>query len=353
MYRGTAILLFLQKKYFYRITGRILPIILLSAIIQFCLLNNHVQAGLPNVSEVKVTDVTPTSFSVIWLSSEPGTAGLKIYDAPGCINQTSSAIINAHPILSGDSAIISTAEDRGVMKAAATGLQGDTDYCYQIVTKSKSTEEESLYPAIPSLVRTNKKVTRTYINSDNEIKPFSNDIIKFKVTDPLSYNDMRGSLVVISLVGGNNPVTAFVGDEFSCIADLSHCYDSLLDLNNLFNIINPDLRENLNVHGGETILIEEYRGTIGTTLNHYRKVPLDNELSEMKDPEKCYSADMDCSGVVDVLDFQRVLNYFNLRSDTNSTKFNYDIDVIKDGEINILDAQHILNRFGKKEPFTD
>ncbi|MEW6215833.1 MAG: hypothetical protein AB1478_11645, partial [Nitrospirota bacterium] len=60
------------------------------------------EAGMPQVSEIMVTDVTTTSFSVIWKSSEPSTPALNVFDGPDCSTPTAEAVITSQPLLSGD-----------------------------------------------------------------------------------------------------------------------------------------------------------------------------------------------------------------------------------------------------------
>jgi len=109
--------------------------------------------GVPEVNHVMVTDVTTTSFSVIWAANEASTAGLEVYADENGSSQIVDAVITAHPIECGDETIKAAAEDNGVMKVMVTGLEPDTTYYFMTITTSKSsldtTYDPSAAPFIP------------------------------------------------------------------------------------------------------------------------------------------------------------------------------------------------------------
>jgi hypothetical protein len=300
------------------------------------------EAGVPQVSEVMVTDITTRSFSLVWKSSEAATASLKVYDGSACNVETAGAVITPHPTNSGDAAIKTAAETSGVMKVMVAGLSSDTEYCYQTVTTSKSTSDVTTAPSVPAKVVTEFQTVRTYIEEGtNAIKPFSNDLIIFPVYQPDQITFSEGSLLIVEGPGGSR-VSSFVGDGVSSP-------NALIDLNNLFTSTGT----NMDIAGGEIVIIREFRGNNGktesATLVRFREAPEDMELSMIKSPVPCFFADNDCNGRVEIIDVQRGFNLWGKLIGDNA--YNTDLDIIADGTINIKDIQSIFNRFGQTEPF--
>lgn len=310
------------------------------------------EAGVPVVSDTMVTDVTTRSFSVIWKSSEASAAGLNVFNAD-CVTPTAGALITPHPLLGNDPTIKATAENKGIMKVQVTSLQAATQYCFQTVTTSKSTSDVTTYTPLASdrTVVTETLTVRTYVDAGTgAIMPFANDLLVFPIYEPDQVTFAAGSLLLISGTTGvepsgvGYPVTAFVGDGVASPL-------ALVDLNNLFD---ASTHENLDVFGGNVLILREFRGDgagLGSaTLVRYRKAPLDVALAEIKDPVQCFFADNNCSDGVNIIDVQRGLNLFDSMIGDND--FNSDMNVVVDNTINILDIQGILNRLDETAPFT-
>jgi len=229
-------------------------------------------AGVPEVSNVMVTDVTTTSFSVIWAASEPSTANLEVYEDEAGTVMAAYAVITPHPIESGDDTIKTAAEDNGVMKVRATGLAPDTTYYFMTITTSKSTEETTDYPdAAPFIsVTTESETVRTY-ESGGDVLPFSNDLI----IEPCYLDDgttfAEGTLLLATVAGGSHPITAFVGDG----VDSPY---AIIDLNNVFS---RNTYENLDLSQGLNLTFLNFRGLLGNSIVTH-EVPEDQSLSEVK-----------------------------------------------------------------------
>ena len=287
-------------------------------------------AGVPVITEVNVTDVTPVSFSVVWLVSESSNVTLQVYNATDtdCINLTSGITVN----------VISNA-DTGINKATATGLTASTAYCYQVAATSQSTPDDTtVYPINPAVVVTESEVSRAY-SSNGTLLPFANDIIYYPSYQPDLVTPADGALLSFSVPGGSSPVSAFIGDGIASPLGLA-------DMNNLFS--NADHRTT-NLSGGEVLTVKEIRGNSGGTLYHYRFVPQDGNLAEVKPPAACYFADNDCTNRVDIFDAQRCFNQFGKLA--GDWEYNDDVDVEDDNRVDIFDCQRILNRFGQTAPF--
>ncbi|MBW2738338.1 MAG: fibronectin type III domain-containing protein [Deltaproteobacteria bacterium] len=232
-------------------------------------------AGAPEVSHVMVTDVTTTSFSVIWASSEPSTASIEVYGVEDGTVPVPDAVITPHPIESGDDAIREAAEDNGVMKVRVTDLEPDTTYYFMTITTSKLTDDTTDYPvAAPFMsVTTESETVRTY-ESGGDILLFSNDLIIEACYLDNGTTFAEGTLLLATVAGGSHPVTSFVGDG----VDSPY---AIIDLNNMFS---RDTFENLDLSQGLNITLLNFRGLEGNSIITY-EVPEDQSLSEVKPAE--------------------------------------------------------------------
>jgi len=232
----------------------------------------------PDVSHVMVTDVTTRSFSVVWAASEASTASLAVYeDDVG--TPAAGAVITPHPTGSGDdairTAIITAAENNGVMKVMVTGLEPDTTYYFMTVTTSKSTGDTTYDPSTAPFtpVTTESETVRTY-KSGEDVLPFSNDLIIEACYLDDGVTPADGTLLLATLEGGNYPITSFVGDG------IEPPY-AIIDLNNVFS---REAHENLDLSSGENLTLLNFRGLEGNSIVTH-DVPLDQSLSEVKPPE--------------------------------------------------------------------
>ena len=279
-------------------------------------------AGVPTVSHVEVSDLTPKSFSVFWITSEPSTAELYLYQGD-CITPFSGVDVTAQ----GN-------DSTGILKVTVSGLSPNTTYCFQTVTKSKSTGDVTIYPNSPSPVTTEKRTNRIMTLNERMI-PFANDVLRL----PTVYlspptNTQEGVLVVLNILGEKQtrPISLL-------LAEKSEYY---FNLNNLFD---PTTSENINLSGGERIRIRELHGTSGCTIETFRRVPADIELTGARNPESCFiPEDLDCNNSVNILDILRAVQWFG--TSTGAICFNSDIDLNKDDTVNILDILTVVGSFG-------
>ena len=121
----------------------------------FLILPIGVASGRPKVSPFALTDVTPRSFSVVWVASEPSTCSLRVF------NEQQQVLIGLNIV--SESAESLPAEEMGVMKVRVNELSPDTLYHFQTVTTSKADASFTVYPQEPVMVRTEKQ-SRTVQN---------------------------------------------------------------------------------------------------------------------------------------------------------------------------------------------
>lgn len=236
--------------------------------------------GVPEVSHVMVTDVTTRSFSVIWAASEPSTADLAVYEEQDGTVVAAGAIVMPHPIECGDDTIKTAAEDNGVMKVRVTGLEPDTAYYFMTITASKSSPDTTYDPTAAPFtpVVTESLTVRTY-ESDEDILPFSNDLIIERCYLDDGVTDAEGTLLLATLEGGSYPITAFIGDG----VDPPY---AVIDLNNVFS---REAHENLDLSQGENLTLINFRGLSGNSIVTH-DVPLDESLCEVKEGESALKA---------------------------------------------------------------
>ena len=246
--------------------------IIFLSILVWCACPVFVMAGVPAVSNLFITDVTPKSFSVIWAANEACTADIEVYEDASGTTIVPGIVIEPHPVESGDVAIKEAAENNGVMKVRVTGLAFDTTYYFQTITTSKSTSDITLYPGTAPFmaVTTEVQTVRTY-TSGSDVLPFSNDIIIEECYLEAGVTPAEGTLLMATVTGGNYPLTAFIGDG----VDLPY---ALIDLNNMYS---RETFETLDLMQGENLTLLNFRGITGNSIVT-NDVPLDEDMSEVK-----------------------------------------------------------------------
>ena len=212
--------------------------------LSLCLSMVIVEAGEPVVSRLIVTDVTPVSFSVVYVASEPCKGSIKVFDEK-MRELTGLKVVS-------ESQLHPPAEEYGLMQAKVEKLTPGTLYYLQTVTTSKSDGKVTIHPKEPIRVRTEK--TATPVNN-----PILAQRIYFKNQVPGD-----GSLFIVSLEGSSYPVSGWVGQYPNPPSPWA-----LVDLNNLYCVKS---HQNLEVRGGERVTIEVLGGVRGY-VRYTGKVP--------------------------------------------------------------------------------
>ena len=182
-----------------------------------CLLTHGLSAAaIVDGSSVRVTDVTPVQFAVVWTTSEPATCWLNVFDdAEGTVPSFQAMLIS-------ESAQHSPAEDLGVMKVRVVGLKPDTRYFFQIKSTSKNDKTVNLYPSQPPFL----EVTTEKINLETNIL-VQNDVLAQEVTAS-GGKSTDGMLIIASVEGASHPITGWVGDGVPgqrALIDTNNFYD--------------------------------------------------------------------------------------------------------------------------------
>ncbi|MHB8766167.1 MAG: hypothetical protein ACYDA8_17760, partial [Deferrisomatales bacterium] len=170
----------------------------------------------PTVAGVRPADLTPSGFSVVWQSSEPGLPRIAVFtDAAGTAEVTTDLEVVAFPLRGGDPAAAGAYEQRGAraalraaaatlgqMKVAVRGCAPAATYHYRVFTRNAA-GEETVWPASGTA-----PVTTTAENS------FVAEARQLLVTLPAAAvpGARTGRLVLASSPEAGAPVSAFVGD---------------------------------------------------------------------------------------------------------------------------------------------
>jgi hypothetical protein len=222
------------------------PIFLLVLLWIYLPLPAMVVAGQPVVSRLTITDVGTTSFSVVWISSEPSTCTLLVFDE----QRELKTGVSIEP----DSKEYPPAEELGVMKVSVSGPEifPNTTYYVQTVTTSKADNQVTIYPQDPISVRTQK----TAFPTNNFV------LLQDIYFEDGEYGD--GSLMIVSVEGSNYPVSGWVGEYPNPSSPWAP-----VDLNNVYSRLT---REALEINGGEIMIIEVFGGVRGYA-HSVREVP--------------------------------------------------------------------------------
>jgi hypothetical protein len=117
----------------------ILPITLICIILS-CLLGTSPGLFALEVTEVMVSDVTPASFCVVFLTSEKASADIALYQDTDGLYPVSSYTIIDTPCT--DEALFSQAAQKGIRKIKVTDLSQDTTYYFKLI--ATSTEDPNM-----------------------------------------------------------------------------------------------------------------------------------------------------------------------------------------------------------------
>ena len=268
--------------------------------------------GGPTADYVNITDVTPRSFRVLWLSNEPSVPNVNLFLGPSCATPVSGAVIIRFPSYGGNASIADAAKQRGLMLVEVAGLSPGSEYCVQIETTSIATGDVTTGPLGGITVLTEARSVRSKpLGNPPEPMAFANDIARAQVPVSSPPESLLGSIAVLLVANASSPLTTFVGDGF---ADPETPF-ALFDLNNLYDSIT---HESMDLKGdqseGASVV---FLGLAAGAAAQSRIVPAESGLSEVVDFQgTCLGApmsacdgllgDVDSNGVVDGVDADSV-----------------------------------------------
>ncbi len=181
------------------------------------------------IDDLRVIDVTTSSFSVAWRSSLPAVPSVHVFsDAGGLTEITSAVEVEAYPFVAGDPTLVGqylkdedkaalalTMNDLGLARLRVGSLDPDTTYYFRVVssTETETVESPSL-PDGPLSVKTS--LANTFISASNQ------------VVVTIDHSAPKGWVVTASTADAVYPVSGVVGD--GAAPNKAH-----LNLANLFN----------------------------------------------------------------------------------------------------------------------
>lgn len=282
------------------------------------LLSAGANAGVPTISNQRVTDVATRSFSVIMTVNEPSTLSLSLF-AADCATPSS-----------GFTTALQQNTTSGNLRITVSGLSTATNYCYQLAVTSVSTSDVSTTSVLP--VVTASAIERTVL-SGSDIIPVGNDILKVPTVHIASGESRDAILTTFELADstGAAPLSLML----SLMANSDY-----FNLNNLFT---SETGKTKIVSGGERVKITEIHGSNGCAIQHFRKLPPASGGTLPRSFVQADGNDIDASGGVNILDTLRVVG--GKGTTTSGPCFNNDLDLNSDGIIDSADLSIIKGGF--------
>lgn len=294
--------------------------------------------AVPDTVSARVTDVTTSSFSIVWMTDTAADPGMEIYsDAAMTMPLTDGIVITPMPDAPQD--VIAAARAKGIMKVRVSGLNASTRYYARTVTRNPADPGSIGYSALLN-VTTAAQVAPFATAQDNTLQGFANDLAAMKVY--IRPNDTQaapglGDLLLLETAAAAWPLSAFIGAGGSAP-------EGVIDLNNLFD---PQLTTTLWAKGGERTQLRFYRGGTLATLLHYRRLAPNSGLITVAEPVKGFSADINLDGTVDDADFAELRKQY--RTSPGDVTYNPDYKFIPSpsGKIDAQDFAGFAKEYGK------
>jgi len=297
-----------------------------------------VALGVPEVTAVKVTDVTASSFSMVWMTDVEAQPWIEVYSDSSMTDLLNEGLLIT-PMPGDDREATESARRKGIMKVRVSGLEPSRTYYVRAVTIDPSDNASVGYSALQEI--TTSSMVKPFRDAGGMPVPCSNDLVSFRVyirpSDPSTVPGL-GDLIILEMDGAASPLSAFVGDGAASP-------DGIIDLNNLFDTTGTSL----DVRGGEHVVITVYREGTLSVLTHYRIVPADGDMVYVVEPLKGFFADLNLDGKVDDLDFGMFRRQYRTLPD--DVDYNPDFDFVADEEGRV-DARE-FSRFAREYGRTD
>lgn len=295
--------------------------------------------AVPETVGVKITDVTTSSFSVVWMTDVAAEPMVEVYSDSSMTNQITELVTTPMPASS--TTVVEAARNKGIMKIRVSGLSPSTAYYVRTLTGDPENPQSIGYSALYEVI-TASEVTPYYYSGDTA-QGFSNDLVAFTVyIRPLDKDTEpepgAGDLIILEDEVSPYPISAFAGDGINSP-------QGILDMNNLFNIdgLSRD------VTGGEKIVLRVYRAGTLSTLIHYRRIPQDEGMVYVAEPVRGFFADINLDGNVDDEDFEEIRKQYRALPD--DADYNPDFDFVDDeeGKIDVREFSKFTREYGRTD----
>jgi len=214
------------------------------------------------ISEVTVTDVTPSSFIVNWHSSSASTPNIEVYDSSTLENNITTNYESKFFLLGGGSADFATGQQPevgsssavgGLSRVQVRGLSPDTDYFFRVSSSSET--DTSWWPLFGAeLVAT---------ESENSFTHYATQLVV-----DVNEEGAEDWVVQASVEGGKYPISSIVGDG----AGLGK---AVLNLSNIFTASNANWDSSANI--SPVISVLKNNGEVSSEL--FENIVLGSEFS--------------------------------------------------------------------------
>lgn len=296
--------------------------------------------AVPETVSLRVTDVTPGSLCLVWMTDVASHPSAEIYaDSSMSENITDQFRIEAMPDVA--ALIAEAAREKGIMKVRISGLTASQEYYVRSVTVDPATPSSIGYSALQKVITADSVITER-TQEDGRLQHAGNDLLSSRIyLRPSDGNDLPGALLVLETESAQYPLSVFSGSGVEGP-------EGLFDLNNLFN---PQ-GLSLDLLGGETARLYIYRGLTMSTLLHYRQFSQDEGTGIVTAPVKGFFADFNLDGVVDEFDFEMFKEHYRCVAD--DVDFNPDMNLVpvqedmvtEDDEIDARDFARFATEYG-------
>lgn len=311
--------------------------ILFIALFLHCSFLSSAVHAVPETTAVRITDVTPSSFSVVWMTDVAADPSVEVY-ADNSLQQRISEGIVITPMPAGSSKASQAAKTKGIMKVRVSGVQPETNYHVRTVTKDPMNPDSISYSPLQQVTTASSIVL--YRTVDESVQSLSNDLVAFPVyVRPVDSAEEPGigDLIILEDESARYPISSFAGD--GCLSP-----EGILDLNNLFNASSG---LSLALNSNETVELRVYRAGNLSTLTHYRKIPQNSGFVSVVGVLSGFFADINLDGKVDDQDFSAFrMQYRTLPDDT---AYNPDYNSVDDpeGKVDVREFSKFSKEYGR------
>ena len=304
-----------------------------AALLMLC----RIASAAPDIVSARVTDVTTSSFSMVWMTDLAADPAMEIYSDPGMTTPVIDGV-SFIPMPDASPDVATAAKAKGIMKVRVNGLSSGTRYYARAVTRDLGNADNVGYSGLMEV--TTASLVSPYIQAaDGLLQGFANDLITMKVyirpSDPEDVPGL-GDLLLLDSPAASYPLSAFVG--VGTVAP-----EGVIDLNNLFGL----QQTTLPIHGGETARINFYRGGTLSTLLHYRRLPFNSGVIVAVEPQKGFFADINLDGKVDEADFELFRAQYRTAPDDAAYNPDYKFVDSPAGKIDAQDFARFAGEYGR------
>lgn len=293
--------------------------------------------AIPETTAVRITDVTTSSFSVVWMTDVAADPAVEVY-ADSAMQQKVTDGVTITPMPAGSTNSAQAAQAKGIMKVRVSGVLPATTYHVRTITKDPANPDSVSYSTLQDV--TTAFGVALYHTANNTTQGIANDLVAFPVyvrpTEQADTAPRLGDLILFEETGASYPISAFVGD-----GALSP--EGMLDMNNLFGGDGSSLV----IEGGETISLRIYRAGNLSTLAHYRRTPQNSGVVSVVGLINGFFADINLDGKVDDQDFSAFKTQY--RTMPNDGIYNPDFNFANDpdGKVNVRSFGKFSKEYGR------